>query len=337
MRVLVTGGAGYIGSHTIVKLLQEGHQVLAFDNLSNASPEAFKRIGILSNCAFEHAVADITDKKTLMDCFERFQPEAVIHFAGLKAVGESEQKPLSYYEVNLQGTLQLLQVMEIYHCQQIIFSSSATVYGEPAYLPFDEAHLCAPANTYGRTKYFSEQIIADWARINEKRAATILRYFNPVGAHESGLMGEDPLGVPNNLVPYIAQVAVGRRGKLRIFGHDYNTADGTGVRDYIHVDDLANGHIAALQFGDRRKGLEYFNLGTGKGHSVLDVVKAFEAACGHPIDYELVERRDGDIAESFASAKKANVLLGWIAKKSLEDMCVDVWRWQSQNPNGYED
>lgn len=337
MRILVTGGAGYIGSHTLLDLLAADHEVRVVDNFANASPVAMARVARLSNRQFDTVEASITDGRALEEICADFKPEAVIHFAGLKAVGESEALPLSYYEDNVFGSIALLKAMDKCQCRHIVFSSSATVYGLPHYLPYDEAHPLAPVNPYGRTKYFIEEIIRDWAATDPEKSAMLLRYFNPVGAHKSGDIGEDPQGIPNNLVPYIAQVAVGRRAALQVFGDDYDTPDGTGVRDYIHVTDLAAGHVAALNYVAAHKGVEAVNLGTGRGHSVLEMVAAFAAASGQPIPYEIKPRRKGDVDSSYADTAKAKRLLGWTAKRSIAEMCADVWRWQSQNPQGYQD
>ena len=335
MRILLTGGAGYIGSHTLLQLLQQQHELCVIDNFSNAAPEALMRVARLSNRSFDHHDATILDSGRLDEIFDNFQPEAVIHFAGLKAVGESDVKPLSYYEENVFGTIQLLKAMDRAKCQRIVFSSSATVYGTPHYLPYDEAHPLAPVNPYGRTKYFIEEILKDWAKTDADKAVMLLRYFNPVGAHPSGDIGEDPMGVPNNLMPFIAQVAIGRRPVLNVFGNDYDTPDGTGVRDYIHVDDLARGHAAALDYITRHKGVEAVNLGAGKGVSVLEMVQAFEQASGVSVPLHFAPRRPGDLPQFWADASKAKRLLNWEVEKSLIDMCADVWRWQSQNPHGY--
>ena len=335
MRILLTGGAGYIGSHTLLQLLQQHHELCVIDNFSNAAPEALMRVARLSNRSFDHHDATILDSGRLDEIFDNFQPEAVIHFAGLKAVGESDVKPLSYYEENVFGTIQLLKAMDRAKCQRIVFSSSATVYGTPHYLPYDEAHPLAPVNPYGRTKYFIEEILKDWAKTDADKAVMLLRYFNPVGAHPSGDIGEDPMGVPNNLMPFIAQVAIGHRPVLNVFGNDYDTPDGTGVRDYIHVDDLARGHAAALDYITRHKGVEAVNLGAGKGVSVLEMVQAFEQASGVSVPLHFAPRRPGDLPQFWADASKAKRLLNWEVEKSLIDMCADVWRWQSQNPHGY--
>ena len=335
MRVLVTGGAGYIGSHTMLEILAADHTPLVVDNFSNASPVALERVARLSNRPFDHRVGSLTDGAAIRQIVEEFQPQAVIHFAGLKAVGESEQKPLSYYEENVFGTIQLLKAMDAAGCKQIVFSSSATVYGEPQYLPFDEAHPLSPVNPYGRTKFFIEEILRDWAATDPAKSVMLLRYFNPVGAHPSGQIGEDPRDIPNNLVPFIAQVAVGRRDRLMVFGNDYDTPDGTGIRDYIHVSDLASGHVAALDYASRHAGVEAINLGTGRGHSVMEVLATFGRAAGRDIPHEVAPRRRGDIAEFYANTDKAKSLLNWRATRSLDDMCESVWRWQSQNPKGY--
>ena len=337
MRIMITGGAGYIGSHTLLDVLAADHQAIIIDNYANSSPTSLARAKTLSNRDFDHYESSLNSADELEAIFDKHRPEAVIHFAGLKAVGESEEIPLTYYEENVRTTLTLLKAMDKFGCKTLVFSSSATVYGLPNYLPFDEAHPLQPINPYGRTKFFNEEIIRDWASTDAEKSAILLRYFNPVGAHISGMLGEDPNGIPNNLVPFIAQVAVGRRAHLNIFGDDYDTPDGTGIRDYIHVCDLATGHLAALNYAATHKGVEPINLGTGKGHSVLEMVKAFEKASGKSIPYQMMPRRKGDLDRSFADTTKAETLLGWRAHKSIDDMCQDVWRWQSQNPNGYEE
>jgi UDP-glucose 4-epimerase len=337
MRVLVTGGAGYIGSHTIVELLSQGHEVCIVDNFDNSSPRVLDRIRELSNRELRFHEADIRDTGEMTTILRDFRADAVIHFAGLKAVGESEAQPLRYFDVNNGGTVSLLQAMDAAGCNRIVFSSSATVYGEPVYLPFDEAHPCQPTNVYGRTKYFAEETLRDWQRAKPGASVTLLRYFNPAGAHPSGRIGEDPRDIPNNLMPFVAQVAVGRRDKLSVFGDDYDTPDGTGVRDYIHVVDLARAHIAALDHAQGREGTEVFNIGTGQGYSVLDMVGAFSRACGRDIPYEIVPRRQGDIARSLADPSRANTQLGWKATHDLDDMCASTWAWQSQNPDGYDE
>ena len=335
MKIVITGGAGYIGSHTLIELLEAGHDVLVIDNFSNSSPEALLRVSQLTNRSFESAEIDVRDKGRLQSELSRFRPDAVIHFAGLKSVSQSEALPLDYFDNNVTGTISLVQAMDAAECQSIVFSSSATVYGAAHYLPFDEAHPLAPVNPYGRTKYYVEGILGDWARAQAGRSALLLRYFNPVGAHHSGMIGEHPQGAPNNLMPYISQVAVGRRKALSIFGGDYDTPDGTGVRDYIHVTDLAQGHVRAVEYMSQNEGLDVFNLGTGQGYSVLEVVHAFEAASGQQVPYEIVPRRAGDIESSYADVSKARDVLGWEAQKGLAKMCADSWRWQSNNPDGY--
>lgn len=336
MRVFVTGGAGYIGSHTILELLRAGHEVFSCDNYCNSSPEALRRVRRLANADFGEANVDIRDTARLGEVIAEFAPEAVIHFAGLKAVGASAKVPLEYYDNNVVGTLRLLQAMDASGCKKIVFSSSATVYGEPKYLPYDEAHPLNPVNTYGRTKLMAEQVISDWQGATNDASASLLRYFNPVGAHPSGEIGEDPNGVPDNLMPYIAQVAVGRRAHLNVFGNDYDTRDGTGERDYIHVVDLAHAHVAALDFVDRNPGCEAFNIGGGEAYSVMDMVKGFEAVSARPIPVEVVDRREGDLASYFADANKAKNLLGWCSKLGIDDICRSTWEWQSRNPTGYD-
>ncbi|MEJ6404763.1 UDP-glucose 4-epimerase GalE [Yoonia sp. 2307UL14-13] len=337
MRVLVTGGAGYIGSHTILELMAQGHDVCVLDNYSNASPEVLTRVRALSNGTIADFKGDIRDAKTLDDIMATFRPEAVIHFAGLKAVGESQEKPLHYYDVNVSGTLTLLHAMGRVGCRRIVFSSSATVYGEPDYLPCDEAHPTRPMSVYGRSKLMVEDILKDWAAAHPAASAVILRYFNPVGAHASTRIGEDPQDIPNNLMPYIAQVAVGKRDKLTIFGDDYDTADGTGLRDYIHVVDLARAHVAALDYAARKAGARPFNIGTGQSYSVKDMVAAFSRACGKDIPTVIAGRRSGDIAAIHADATRAKDELGWTASHTLDDMTASTWAWQSANPNGYDD
>lgn len=335
MRVLVTGGAGYIGSHTLIELRARGHTICVVDNFDNSSPEVLVRVAELSGGAFAHYDADIRDPVAMDAIMGSFRPDAVIHFAGLKAVGESGQMPLRYYDFNISGTLRLLEAMDRAGCRRIVFSSSATVYGEPQYLPFDEAHPCAPTNVYGHTKHMAEQILTDWQSATDGASAVLLRYFNPVGAHPSGRIGEDPRGMPNNLMPFVAQVAVGRRARLAVFGDDYDTPDGTGVRDYIHVTDLARAHVSALDHAASAPGTDVFNIGTGQGYSVLDMVKAFSRACGRDIPHEVMPRRDGDIARSLADPTRANRVLGWRAELDLDAMCASTWNWQSKNPNGY--
>ena len=346
MRILVAGGAGYIGSHACVELIGAGHDVIVIDNLINSSRESIKRVEQITEKRIVFYEGDCLDTAFLEDVFEKESIDAVINFAGLKAVGESVEKPLQYYNNNIAGMLNLLQVMEAYSIKNIIFSSSATVYGETSVLPVCEtAPLGQPTNPYGQTKLMLEQILVDLCKSDPEWNAVLLRYFNPIGAHESGLIGEDPSGTPNNLIPYVSQVAIGKRPFVSVFGNDYDTPDGTGVRDYIHVVDLAKGHVAALQkfggVGDGSAtgdgGLYVYNLGTGKGYSVLEVIDAFKKASGREIPYEIKSRRAGDIAISYCDAGKAERELGWKAEKTLEDMCADAWRWQSMNPDGYEE
>lgn len=335
MRVLVTGGAGYIGSHTCVELLTAGHEIFVIDNLCNGHVEAIERVRGLSNRALGFAEADVRDGNALNGVFDQFKPEAVIHFAGLKAVSESVAEPLRYYDVNVRGTVSLLEAMDRADCANIVFSSSATVYGDPEYLPYDEAHPKRPVNPYGRTKLIVEEILRDWTASDSARRATALRYFNPVGAHASGQIGEDPRGVPNNLMPYIAQVAVGWREYLSIFGDDYDTSDGTGLRDYIHVVDLAKAHVAAVE---RQTGLEPFealNIGSGSGVTVLELVEAFERVSGKKIARKFTPRRDGDLPAFWSNPTLANHRLGWKAARNVDEMCRDTWAWQSNNPSGF--
>ncbi len=337
--VLVTGGAGFIGSHTVVDLLENGYHVVIVDDLSNSSPRVLDRIHRIvgdeafSRCTF-HEV-DICDRAALEEVFARHDVDRVIHFAGFKAVGESVEKPLEYYSNNIGGTLTLCEVMREAGCKAIIFSSSATVYGDPDSLPLTEDSPKKPAtNPYGWTKWMIEQVLTDLTVADPAWDVVLLRYFNPIGAHPSGLIGEDPKGIPNNLVPYVAQTAVGKREAVHVFGDDYPTPDGTGVRDYIHVCDLAAGHVAALAWMNGRCGVEVFNLGTGVGSSVLDVVKCFSEACGHEIPYVVEARRAGDVAENYADCAKAEREMGWKARFDLADMCRDSWNWQSKNPDG---
>ena len=336
MHVLVTGGAGYIGSHTCLELLHSGHQVTVIDNLANSSREALRRVEALSGRSLTFHEVDLLDLEALRTVF-RQTPEAtaVIHFAGLKAVGESVRIPLRYYQNNLNGTLNLCQVMAEQEVKVLVFSSSATVYGDPASVPIREDFPLSCTNPYGRTKLMIEEILRDLHRADPTWRIGLLRYFNPVGAHPSGRIGEDPGGIPNNLMPYIAQVAVGTLGELAVFGGDYPTPDGTGVRDYIHVVDLALGHLRALEKLVDTPGVLTCNLGTGRGYSVLDMVRAFEAACGRPIPFRIVDRRSGDIAQCYADPSLARQELGWQATRDLGEMCADSWRWQSANPQGY--
>lgn len=335
MRVLVTGGAGYIGSHTCVELLGAGHEVFVVDDLSNSSEEAVRRITELTGASVGFLRADVADAAALERVFADFRPEAVIHFAGLKAVGESVAEPLRYYRVNLGSTLTLLETMAAHEVFTVVFSSSATVYGEASEPPFAEDAPRDPVNPYGRTKFMIEHILSDLAASDDRWRIAVLRYFNPVGAHPSGRIGEDPAGIPNNLFPFVAQVAIGRRESLGVFGDDYPTPDGTGVRDYIHVVDLAVGHLKAIDKLAANPGLAIYNLGTGKGNSVLEVVAAFEQASGRKVPYVFQPRRPGDIAECWADPAKAERELGWKAQRDLRAMCEDAWRWQSQNPNGF--
>ncbi|MDB5184017.1 MAG: UDP-galactose-4-epimerase [Candidatus Saccharibacteria bacterium] len=334
MNVLVTGGAGYIGSHTIIELITAGHSVIAVDNLSNSSRESLHRVEKITKRTIPFYQIDIRDKPLLTKLFDENDIDAVIHFAGLKAVGESIQKPLLYYENNIDSTLELLEVMTKHDVKKLVFSSSATVYGS-APIPYAESMPTGIGitNPYGRTKYMIEEILSDHSKSDPSFEYTTLRYFNPVGAHESGLIGEDPNGVPNNLMPFVTQVAVGKRDKLQIFGNDYDTIDGTGVRDYIHVVDLAKGHLAAIK--NSKPGYYAYNLGTGEGMSVLQLVHAFEKASGRPIPFDIVARRAGDLPEYYADATLAEQKLGWRAEKTIDDACNDSWRWQSQNPNGF--
>ncbi len=335
MKVLVTGGAGYIGSHTCIELLNTGHEVCVIDNLSNGHIEAIERVKRLSNKNLTFFKLDIRDSAALKLIFSEFNPETVIHFAGLKAVAESVLEPLNYYDVNVNGTTSLLNAMSVTNCINFVFSSSATVYGKPDYLPYDEEHSTRAVNPYGRTKLMRGNILNDWSATNIKRRATALRYFNPVGAHPSTLIGEDPLGIPNNLMPFIAQVAVGSRDILNIFGDDYDTFDGTGIRDYIHVVDLARAHVAAIEKQQDLNSFEIINLGSGKGTSVLELVKAFELISGVNIKINISNRRDGDLYESWANSTKAFEKIGWKTVFKISDMCRDTWAWQKNNPQGY--
>ncbi len=335
--ILITGGAGYIGSHTAVELLNSGYEVIVYDNLCNSSKESLKRVEELTGKTVKFYEGDVRDDKALEDMFNKESIDAVIHCAALKAVGESVQKPLLYYQNNITGTLTLMDVMSRVNVKNIVFSSSATVYGNPETMPITEdcpKGQCT--NPYGWTKSMMEQIMSDVQKADPEWNVILLRYFNPVGAHESGRIGEDPKGIPNNLMPYISQVAVGKLEKLGVFGDDYDTPDGTGVRDYIHVVDLAVGHVKAVDYLAKNPGLDVINLGTGVGYSVLDMVKAFSKACGKDLPYEIKPRRAGDIAMCYADPAKAEKVLGWKATRGLDEMCADSWRWQSQNPNGYE-
>jgi UDP-glucose 4-epimerase len=335
-KILVTGGAGYIGSHTCVELLDAGYQVVIYDNLSNSNPEVINRIEAITKKRPVLVIGDIRDQASLIKCMHEHQCDAVMHFAGLKAVGESVEQPLKYFDNNFVGSLRLLEAMRASNIKTIVFSSSATVYGNPVYLPLDEQHQLAPTNPYGQTKLYIEEMLQDLYKAEPDWHIGILRYFNPVGAHSSGLIGEDPQGVPNNLMPYIAQVAVGKRESLNIWGNDYETIDGTGVRDYIHVIDLAQGHIKTLQHLEKNSDLLIANLGSGNGNSVLQVVSAFEKATQVNIPYVFEDRRAGDVAEFYANPALANQLLNWKTSKTLDVMCADHWHWQQQNPDGYQ-
>lgn len=336
--ILVTGGAGYIGSHVCVELINSGYLPIVVDNLCNSKPEALKRVATITGVEPVFYEVDINDKDALRTVFAAHAIEAVMHFAGLKAVGESNQIPMKYYRYNVAGSLSLTEVMEEFNQRKLIFSSSATVYGDPVSVPIDETFATSATNPYGRSKLIVEEILQDIAKApGSQWNISLLRYFNPVGAHESGLIGEDPAGIPNNLLPYVAQVAIGKLKELSVFGNDYDTPDGTGVRDYIHVVDLARGHVAALQGLERSgAGCRAYNLGTGRGYSVLEMVKAFEAASGRTVPYRIMPRRAGDIASCYADPVKAKNELGWVAEFGLERMMQDAWRWQSQNPNGYD-
>lgn len=336
MAILVTGGAGFIGSHTCVELLNAGYEVVVVDNLCNSSEEALRRVEKITEKKVTFYEADIRDKEAMNSIFEKESIDSVIHFAGLKAVGESVAKPLEYYQNNIAGTINLCDVMRSHGVKNIIFSSSATVYGDPAFIPItEECPKGTCTNPYGWTKWMLEQILTDLHTADPEWNVVLLRYFNPIGAHKSGLMGEDPKGIPNNLLPYISQVAIGKLECLGVFGDDYDTHDGTGVRDYIHVVDLAIGHVKALKKIEEKAGVCVYNLGTGVGYSVLDMLHAFEKACGKELPYQIKPRRAGDISTCYSDARKAKEELGWEAERGLEEMCEDTWRWQSQNPDGY--
>lgn len=334
--IFVTGGAGYIGSHTCVELLNAGLEVTVFDNFSNSQPEALTRVQAIAGKQLRVVEGDIRDGAALQQALADSGAKAVIHFAGLKAVGESEAEPLRYYDNNVVGTMRLLEAMKATGVKQMVFSSSATVYGVPQFLPYTEQHPLSATNTYGQTKLAVEDMLRDVYRSDPEWRFAILRYFNPVGAHPSGRIGEDPQGVPNNLMPFVAQVAVGRREFLNVWGNDYPTPDGTGVRDYIHVVDLALGHVKAVQFLEREAGCNAINLGSGVGHSVLDLVRAFERVSNRPVPFKVGPRRSGDIAESWANPALAKDLLGWSAMSDLDRLCADTWNWQTRNPNGYK-
>lgn len=337
MSILVTGGTGYIGSHTVLELVNAGFDVVVMDNLSNSKLEALRRVGKITGKSCPFHQVDLLDKDGMNELFQMYSIDAVIHFAGLKAVGESVQIPLKYYKNNITGTINLLEVMQQHQVKKLVFSSSATVYGDPHKVPITEDFPLKATNPYGRTKLMIEEILRDLHTSDPQWDIILLRYFNPVGAHPSGLIGEDPNGIPNNLFPYITQVAVGKLPKLRVFGGDYPTHDGTGVRDYIHVVDLALGHVRALEKLKGKTGIVAYNLGTGQGYSVLDVVNAFEKASGIRIPYEIVDRRPGDVAQCYADPSLAEKELGWKAERGLYQMCLDAWNWQKQNPNGYGD
>ncbi len=336
MNILVTGGAGYIGSHTCVELLNAGYDIVVLDNLSNSCEKSLDVVRSITGRDFPFYKVDMLDFEDMEKVFSENKIDAVIHFAGLKAVGESTQIPIKYYHNNITGTLNLLMLMEKYDVNNLVFSSSATVYGMPETVPIKEDFPLSTTNPYGATKLMIEGILQDAYKANNKLSVSLLRYFNPIGAHKSGKIGEDPKGIPNNLLPYVAQVAVGKLEKVHVFGNDYPTHDGTGVRDYIHVVDLALGHLKTVEKCSDKPGVHIFNLGTGNGYSVLDVIKAFSKACGKEVPYEINERRPGDIAECFADAAKAKNELGWEATRGIEEMCEDAWRWQSNNPNGFE-
>ncbi|MBE6808021.1 MAG: UDP-glucose 4-epimerase GalE [Ruminococcaceae bacterium] len=337
MSILVTGGAGYIGSHTCIEMINAGYDVVVIDNLDNSSSESLNRVEKITNKAVKFYKEDVRDKEALRKIFTENKIEAVIHFAGLKAVGESVREPIMYYDNNLISTIALLEVMNEFGVKKIVFSSSATVYGVATEMPLVEGMPLGAINPYGRTKYFIEEILRDLYVADKEWSIALLRYFNPIGAHKSGLIGEDPKGIPNNLMPYISQVAVGKLEKLHVFGNDYNTVDGTGVRDYIHVVDLAQGHVKAIDWALDNLGCEAFNLGTGNGTSVLQLRDAFVKVTGVDVPYVIDPRRPGDPDEVYANAEKAKNILGWTAKYGVEEMCEDTWRWQSGNPKGYEE
>ena len=335
MAVLITGGAGFIGTHTLVELLESGYEAVVFDNFDNSKPEALKRVKQITGKDFKFYEADMLDKVALDKIFDENQIDVVIHFAGLKAVGESVSQPLRYYHNNITGTLNLLESMQAHNVKNIVFSSSATVYGQPKSVPISEDFPLKTFNPYGETKLMIERILSDLANADDEWSITVLRYFNPVGAHSSGLIGEDPKGIPNNLFPYITKVAGGHLPYLNVFGSDYPTHDGTGVRDYIHVVDLALAHLKAIEYTEKLQGIDYINVGTGKGYSVLDIVNNFGDVWGTPIKYRIADRRPGDIAECYADPTKARNVLGWEAERDLRKMCEDSARWQRNNPDGY--
>ena len=335
MNVLVTGGAGYIGSHTCVELIEAGHTPIVIDNLSNSNPESLHRVAEITGKTVEFIEGDVRDEALLEKIFAEHEISCAIHFAGLKAVGESVEKPLLYYRNNLDSTLTVLEVMREHNCHQFVFSSSATVYGDQPAPLYETAQTGGCSNPYGWTKFMIEEILKGACRADPALSVVLLRYFNPIGAHESGLIGENPNGIPNNLMPYITQVAIGRRERLTVFGDDYDTPDGTGVRDYIHVVDLAEGHLCAIRYAQAHTGCEVFNLGTGRGVSVLEMVHTFSEVNNVPVPYVIGPRRAGDLATVYADPTKAKQILGWEAKKTLADMCRDSWRWQTRNPSGY--
>lgn len=336
MKVLITGGAGYIGSHTVLQVLSAGHDVKVVDDFSNSTPIVFDRLKLLSGQVIDHEVVNLTSLSTLTRVFKKFNPDIVIHFAGLKSVAESSTLPLKYYYENVYGSLNLLKAMDAANCSNLVFSSSATVYGEAKYLPYDEHHPINPTNVYGRTKAFIESIITDWSNSKNESSAVILRYFNPVGADKSTLIGESPLGRPNNLLPIITKVAVGALPQLTIHGNDYPTRDGSGERDYVHVEDLAKAHVDALVFATTNKGVETFNIGTGKGATVFEILQTFQEMLGVEIPYEIGSRRSGDVARSVGAVEKARKILHWSADHDLLEMCRSALLWQQENPNGYE-
>ena len=337
MAILITGGAGYIGSHTMVEFLNAGRELVVVDNFMNSKPESLERVKKITGKDFKFYQVDLLDKEALDKVVRENNIDSCIHFAGLKAVGESCAKPMLYYHNNITGTLNLCDVLSKYGAKRMVFSSSATVYGNPASVPITEDFPLSTTNPYGETKLMIERILKDIYNADNEWSISVLRYFNPIGAHKSGLIGEDPQGIPNNLLPYITQVAAGRRECLSVFGNDYNTPDGTGVRDYIHVVDLARAHLKAIELAETVTGIDYFNIGTGVGYSVLDIINAYEKATGIKINYKITARRPGDIDECYANPKKAYEVLGWKAEYNIEDMCRDSYNWQRQNPNGYDD
>ena len=337
MKILVTGGAGYIGSHTCVELLNSGYDIVVLDNLDNSSEKSLERVKELTGRDFPFYKADLLDYEATEKVFSEHKIDSVIHFAGLKAVGESTKIPIRYYHNNITGTLNLVDIMQKHGVFNIVFSSSATVYGVPETVPITEDFPTSTTNPYGSTKLMIERILSDVYAAENRWSVTLLRYFNPIGAHKSGIIGEDPKGIPNNLLPYVAQVAVGKLEKIHVYGNDYPTHDGTGVRDYIHVVDLAIGHLKAIEKKTGEAGVHIYNLGTGHGYSVLDIIKAFEKACGKELPYQIDARRPGDVAECYANPEKARRELDWVARRGIEEMCEDLWRWQSKNPNGFNE